>query len=290
VVRCKTVDLVVPADTELVIEGKLSTEYLEPEGPFGESHGHMHPRQMNPYMEITAITHRKDMIYVGWISQVTPSESSIIKKMAYEPSFLRFLKRECRIKSVTRVSLHEPLTNLRKLLIIQMKDPSESEVWRALRAAAHRHQGVGKIVIAVDEDIDPENMDAVWWAIAYRAKPHLDMEILRYQEKGHAPPFVYSDKGHDVVSYSERAEDSALLINAMLKEPFPPVSLPKKEYMENALKIWRELDLPEIRPQSPWFGYSLGQWDEELEEEAALALKGEHYKTGEKLKARRVKA
>jgi len=290
VVRCKTVDLVVPADTELVIEGKLSTEYLEPEGPFGESHGHMHPRQMNPYMEITAITHRKDMIYVGWISQVTPSESSIIKKMAYEPSFLRFLKRECRIKSVTRVSLHEPLTNLRKLLIIQMKDPSESEVWRALRAAAHRHQGVGKIVIAVDEDIDPENMDAVWWAIAYRAKPHLDMEILRYQEKGHAPPFVYSAGGHDVVSYSEKAEDSALLINAMQKEPFPPVSLPKKEYMENALKIWRELDLPEIRPQSPWFGYSLGQWDEELEEEAALALKGDHYKTGEKLKGRRVKA
>ena len=116
------------------------------------------------------------------------------------------------------------------------------------------------------------------------------MEILRYQEKGHGPPFVYSAKGHDVVSYSEKAEDSALLINAMLKEPFPPVSLPKKEYMEKALKIWRELDLPEIRPQSPWFGYSLGQWDEELEEEAALALKGEHYKTGEKLKGRRVKA
>ena len=96
---------------------------------------------------------------------MTPSESSIIKKMAYEPSYLRFLKKECRIKSVTRVSMHEPLTNLRKLIIIQMKDPSESEIWRALRAAANRHQGVGKIVIAVDEDIDPENMDAVWWAI-----------------------------------------------------------------------------------------------------------------------------
>ncbi|MFB3884262.1 MAG: UbiD family decarboxylase [Thermodesulfobacteriota bacterium] len=289
VIKCKTVDLLVPADTELVIEGKISTEYLEPEGPFGESHGHMHPRQMNPFMDITAITHRKDMIYVGWISQVTPSESSIIKKMAYEPSYLRFLKKECRIKSVTRVSLHEPLTNLRKLVIIQMKDPSESEIWRALRGAASRHQGVGKIVIAVDEDIDPENMDAVWWAIAYRSKPHLDMEILRNTEKGHAPPFFYSPKGHDVVSYSEKADDSALLINAMLKEPFPPVSLPKKEYMENALKIWQELDLPEIRPQSPWFGYSLGQWDEELEEEAELALKGEHYVTGEKLKGRRVK-
>jgi len=290
VVCCKTVDLLVPADAELVIEGKISTEFLETEGPFGESHGHMHPRQMNPYMDITAITHRKDMIFISWISQVTPSESSIIKKMAYEAAFLNFLKGECRIKSVTRVSMHEPLTNLRKLIIIQMKDPSESEVWRALRAAASRHQGVGKVVVAVDEDIDPENADALWWAICYRAKPHRDMEILRYTEKGHAPPFYFTKEGFDVVAYGEKAEDSTLLINAMLKEPFPPVSLPKREFMERALEIWKELGLPEIRPQSPWYGYSLGQWDEELEEEAALALRGDHYITGEKLKQRRQKA
>jgi 4-hydroxy-3-polyprenylbenzoate decarboxylase len=291
VVKCKTVDLVVPADAELVIEGKFSTEHLEPEGPFGESHGYMHPRQMNPFLDVTAVTHRKDMIYVAWISQVTPSESSIIKKLAYEPSFLRFLQKECRIKSVTRVSMHEPLTNLRKLIIIQMKNPSDSEIWRALRAAANRHQGVGKIVVAVDEDIDPENTDALWWAIVYRSKPHLDMEILRYTEKGHAPPFAYSRVGQDTVSYGEdKANDSSLLINAMLKEPFPPVSLPKKEYMERALEIWNELELPPVKPQSPWFGYSLGQWDEELEEEARLALKGDYFKTGEKLKRRRVKA
>jgi 4-hydroxy-3-polyprenylbenzoate decarboxylase len=251
----------------------------------------MHPRQMNPFLDVTAITHRKEMIYVAWISQVTPSESSIIKKLAYEPSFLRFLQKECRIKSATRVSMHEPLTNLRKLIIIQMKNPSESEIWRALRAAASRHQGVGKIVVAVDEDIDPENTDALWWAIAYRSKPHLDMEILRYAEKGHAPPFAYSKQGQDTVSYGEdKANDSSLLINAMLKEPFPPVSLPKKAYMEKALEIWNELGLPPVKPQSPWFGYSLGQWDEELEEEARLAVKGDYFKTGEKLKRRRVKA
>jgi UbiD family decarboxylase len=289
VVKCKTVDLVAPADAELVIEGKLSTEYLEAEGPFGESHGHMHPRQMNPFMEITAITHRKDMIFISWISQVTPSESSIIKKTPYEAAFLNFLKGECRVKSVTRVSMHEPLTNLRKLIIIQMKDPSGSEVWRALRAAASRHQGVGKVVVAVNEDVDPENADALWWAICYRAKPHLDMEILRYAEKGHAPPFYFTKEGHDVVSYSEGANDSALLINAILKEPFPPVSLPKREYMEKALEIWKELGLPEVTPQSPWFGYSLGQWDAELDEEAALAVRGDHYKTGEKLTRRRQK-
>jgi len=116
------------------------------------------------------------------------------------------------------------------------------------------------------------------------------MEILKHLEKGHAPPFTYSAEGHDAVAYGEKANDSSLLINAVLKEPFPPVSLPKKEYMEKALEIWNELGLPEVQPKSPWFGYSLGQWDKELEEEAELAVKGEHYKTGDKLKTRRVKA
>ena len=66
--------------------------------------------------------------------------------------------------------------------------------------------------------------------------------------------------------------------NAILKEPFPPVSLPKREYMENARNIWEELELPKLRPQMPWFGYSLSQWSEELDHEAELAVQGRHLK------------
>ncbi len=65
---------------------------------------------------------------------------------------------------------------------------------------------------------------------------------------------------------------------------------PQKEHMENALKIWRELDLPKIKPQSPWFSYSLGQCNEELEEEAELAARGEYHRTEGRLKERRLKA
>ena len=104
------------------------------------------------------------------------------------------------------------------------------------------------------------------------------------------PIITLSAEGEDIVSYGERADDSALLINAVLKEPYPPVSLPKKEYMERALEIWNELELPEVRPQSPWYGYSLGQWSAELDEEAKLATAAEHYKTGEKLIGLRKKA
>ena len=62
------------------------------------------------------------------------------------------------------------------------------------------------------------------------------MCIVGGMEKGHAPPFLPIEKGTDVVSYHLPADESAMLCNAILKEPFPPVSLPKREYMENAKK------------------------------------------------------
>jgi 4-hydroxy-3-polyprenylbenzoate decarboxylase len=191
--------------------------------------------------------------------------------------------------------MHEPLTNLRKLIVIQMANGArEAEVWRALRAASSFNQGVGKICVAVDEDIDPEDATALWWAVCYRSRPAQDVEITGHLEKGHAPPFrgtgiERAAEGRDVVGHGDAADDSGMLINACLKEPWPPISLPTKEHMEKALEIWNELGLPKVRPQQPWYGYSLGQWDEELEEEARLALRGEHYRTGEKVAKRRVK-
>ena len=289
VVKCKTVDIEVPADAEIVIEGKISTEFLEPEGPFGESHGYMHPRQINPFLEVTCITHKKYPIYVSWISQVTPSESSVVKKVGYIPLFFNHLRNVCSLKTVRRVVLHEPLTNLRKFIIIQMEKPSEAEVWRALFAASSFHQGVGKIIVAVDMDIDPDNLDAVMWAMCYRMKPHKDVQIIRGFEKGHAPPFSGASDSCDVASLHDPADESAMLINAVLKEPYPPISLPKREYMENARKIWEELGLPALTPQAPWYGYSLGQWDEALEQEAERAVRGDYFENGELQAKLRVK-
>ncbi len=59
--------------------------------------------------------------------------------------------------------------------------------------------------------------------------------------------------------------------------------------MERAKEIWDELGLPPLRPENPWFGYSLGQWEDELEEEAQLAVEGRYIETGEKLAKRRIK-
>jgi UbiD family decarboxylase len=273
VVKAKTVPLMVPADAEIIIEGWVNTEWLEPEAPFGESHGHVNPKEYNPYMEVTAITRRKKAVLCSIISQVTPSESSVIKKMAYEPLYLDHLKNALGVKCVTRVMLHEPLTATQKLTVIQMRKPSRAEVWRAMMGAVAFRPSMSKIVVAVDEDIDPENMDAVFWALGYRSQPHRDVQIIRGTDVGHAPR-------HDARG---SADDSCLLWDATLKETFPPISLPKKEYMERARKLWEKLDLPKLEPESPWHGYSLGDWNPELDEEAKLAIAGEFWQTGEKI-------
>ena len=80
--KAVTVDLDVPADAELVIEGLIDAELLEPEGPFGESHGHVALEDYNMSMRVTAITHKRSPVFASIISQVTPSKSSVLKKVA----------------------------------------------------------------------------------------------------------------------------------------------------------------------------------------------------------------
>lgn len=279
--KAKTVDLVVPAEAEIVVEGYIDTEWLEPEGCFGESHGYMNLKEYNAFMDVTAITRRKDAVLVSIISQVTPSESSLIKRVAYEPAFLHHLRHHLNISGVTRVFMHEPLTNLRKLIVIQLRsDTLDAEVWRALYGASAFSSAVGKMIVAVNEDIEPENLDMLFWAMAYRMRPHQDLRILDHKDMGHGPRTGADDNHYE-------ATDSAMLVNAMLKRPYPPISLPAKQYMENAKKIWEELGLPPLRPQMPWYGYSLGQWPEEFQIEAERAVRGEYWKTGEVLAQRR---
>jgi 4-hydroxy-3-polyprenylbenzoate decarboxylase len=279
VVKARTVDLLVPAEAEIVVEGWIETEYLEPEAPFGESHGHVNLQEFNAYMDVTCITRRRDAILTSIISQVTPSESSLIKRVALEPLFLDHLRNALGIRGVKRVSMHEPLTNLRKVVVLIMdRNTPRTEIWRALYGAVAWNRAAGKYVIAVNDDIDPDNADALLWAMSYRANPDLDLQILRHRDQGHGPR-----------SKRNSGEDASVLIDATLKEDFPPISLPKREYMERAKAIWEELGLPKLKPESPWYGYSLGEWPDDLERAAAMAVKGDYFETGKLLAKRRRK-
>ena len=78
-----------------------------------------------------------------------------------------------------------------------------------------------------------------------------------------------------------------MLVDATLKETFPPVSLPKRQYMEAAAEIWNELGLPKLKPERPWFGYDLGEWNEDLESMARRAVRSEYWETGRIIAQRR---
>ena len=276
VVPAKTVPLLVPAEAEVVIEGYVSTELLEPEAPFGESHGHVNLQEYNGYVDVTAITRRGNAVITSWVSQVTPSESSAIKRPAYEAAQLEHLRDHLGIKGVVHVATHEPLTSLHKLIVVQLKrDVPRTEIWRALYGVASLRRAEGKWIIAINEDIDPDNTDAVFWAMSYRCKPHRDVEILRHKDEGHGPRSLID------------SEDGAVLVDATLKETFPPVSLPKRQYMEGAAKIWDELGLPKLTPERPWFGYDLGEWNEDLEIMARRAVRSDYWETGKIIAQRR---
>ena len=108
--KCVSVDLEVPATAELVIEGLISTESLEPEGPFGEYPGYMGHRSVSPYMDVTCITHRRDAIYTALMSQFPPSESSKIKHTGTEKIIYKYLRYDSGNASVLDVALHDEVS------------------------------------------------------------------------------------------------------------------------------------------------------------------------------------
>ena len=266
----RTVDLRVPAQAEIVIEGQIDLEWLEPEAPFGESHGHVALEEFNLPMRVTAITHRHAPVIPSYISQVAPSESSVIKRVAYEPLFLAHLETTLGIRGVQRVSLHEPLTGLLRVTVIVFgKGTPTTEIWRALYGAAFFKGDCGKICIAVNEDIDPDNADALFWAMAYRMNPVKDVQTLAHRGQGHGPK-----------REAEGDEDSTLLMDATMKSAMPPLALPKEEYMLRSKAIWEELGLPALRPQAPWHGYSLGDWLPQWDAAAQRAATGLYLENG----------
>jgi UbiD family decarboxylase len=263
-VKCKTVDLVVPADAEIVIEGLIDPQVLEPEAPFGESNGYVALEAFNMPMRVTAITRKKKPVFCSIISQVTPSESSVIKKVAYEPLFLAHLRDQLAIKGVLRVAMHERLTNLRPVIFLQIAHGTpRTEVWRALHGAATLMSNCGKIVVAVSDDIDPASVDAVLWSLAYRTNPIEDVQL------------VANRGGVQGAQYGPEQTDSGMLIDATRKRPMAPLALPTREHMEHAKRLWERLGLHPLTVTSPWHGYQLGDWIERWEMFARRAASGD---------------
>ena len=293
-VKCKTVDLEVPATSEVVVEGELSTHEVEPEGPFGEFDGYMGQRENMPYFTVKCITHRKNPIWHAFLSQFPPSESSKLRGTAWENRVYKYIKYDLNVPQIKAVAWHES-TGSGGFVVLQFENPEQSEVSRILEHMSTwlptEVYHSTKFIVAVDDDINPWDADAVNWAISFRVQPHRDCHITTFSAKSLmdysvAPPGEAEKRD---IRYERMPDASNLTINATRKWSYPPVSLPRKEFMEEAIKIWKQENLPELRLKEPWYGYNLGFWPDDYEEEVELALKGEYEKVGEILASKRRK-
>lgn len=270
-VRCETVDLEVPACSEIVLEGLVTTDWMEPEAPFGEFSGYMGGRQLHPVFHISCITHRRQPIYQAFLSQYPPSESSKLREIMFSAIYLKALRQH--VPATRDVAFHES-GGSRAVIVVQLDRRTAAEPWQALHAANALDSQTGKVIVAVDADIDPRDADAVLWAIAYRMQPHLDVQILTGKSSMEDPSAAPPDAPQADFAYPPPRGASVMLIDATRKWAYPPVSLPARPFMERARALWERAGLPELEPRSPWFGTDLGWWGDESRTEAALAVEG----------------
>jgi len=287
-VQCETVDLVVPATAEIVLEGEISTEYLEPDAASGEHLGYTIIGGHVYAFNIKAITHRKNPIWHDYISQMPPSESSTLRGIGGEGRWLSFLRDNVGLPQVKDVAFHH-CAGAWRILVIRMQDvggvrTQNSTVQQALLASLAVQAGFPKIVIAVDEDINPWDLDSVFWAVSFRYQPHRDTKIIQGRNAELDQSIAPYEEGDENEGVEEKSFPhsrtgpqgaSAIMIDATRKWPYTPIALPKRNYMEQSRKIWEELGFPRLKDTEPWYGMSLGVWPERYRKQAEWAEKGE---------------
>ena len=184
-VQAKTVDLLVPATAEIIIEGTIPTDIVEPEGPFGEYPGYMGHRSVSPFLEVSCITHRRDAIYTALMSQFPPSESSKIKHTGTEKIIYKFLRHDSGNAAVLDVALHDEVSGSgQAYCVIKMRSGAKADAWRALNASAGFTGAYAKICVAVDEDVDIRDPAMINWAICYNMQPEEDVSIAKGKPPG----------------------------------------------------------------------------------------------------------
>jgi 4-hydroxy-3-polyprenylbenzoate decarboxylase len=256
-VSCKTIPLEVPAEAEVVIEGEISVEEMRPGQSFSDYPGYlMVEGHLKPVVKVKAITHRNDAILTAILVGLPPSESNGISRTCREMMLYNFLKYNCSLPEVLEVCCPE-MGGGWNWWVIRMRKTHPSKPRQVLQAAS----GMGsanKMILVVDEDIDPTDPDMVTWALSFAMQPHRDVQIINGRVPLLDPSALSLMTKPEDRSFPPPAGCSGILIDATRKGPYPPVGLPKQPFMERALEIWRQEGLRALKLKTPWYGYPLG--------------------------------
>jgi len=175
VVKCKTVDLEVPASAEIVLEGEILFNTRQEEGLYGDFTGYYGEKAMRPVIEIRAITHRKQPIYQALYNGRPPTEEQILRGLPIEID----IAKQCTLPGIVKVNLTMGGCGAFNCVVSIKKQFEGYGKMIALAVLGTWGARFVKTLIVVDDDIDPHDWTQVEWALATRVQPHRDVEIIK---------------------------------------------------------------------------------------------------------------
>jgi 4-hydroxy-3-polyprenylbenzoate decarboxylase len=174
--RAVTVPMLVPADAEIVLEGWVSPTETAAEGPYGDHTGYYNSVERFPVMRLTAITNRRDPVYLSTFTGRPPDEPSTIGA-ALNELFVPLVRQK--IPEIVDLWLPPAACSYRMAVVsIRKRYPGQARrVMMALWGMLPQFNYT-KFIVAVDDDIDPRQWADVLWAISTRADPARDLLLL----------------------------------------------------------------------------------------------------------------
>jgi len=174
IVKCETVDLEVPAQAEIVLEGYVELGELRSEGPFGDHTGFYTLTDDYPVFHLTCITHRKDPIYAATIVGKPPMEDAWMGK-AVERIFLPAM----RMTIPELVDVHLPVEAVfHNLMIVSIRKSYPGQARKVMSAIWSLGQAMfTKCIVVVDEDCDVQNIAEVVLRVANNIDPERDIQF-----------------------------------------------------------------------------------------------------------------
>jgi 4-hydroxy-3-polyprenylbenzoate decarboxylase len=173
-VKCETVDLEVPATSEIVLEGYVNLDELRAEGPFGDHTGFYSLEDLYPVFHVTCITHRKDPIYATTIVGKPPMEDAYMGK-AVERVFLPLM----RLTIPELVDINLPIEGVfHNLMIVSIRKSYPGQARKVMNAIWSLGQAMfTKCIIVVDEDVDVQDLADVTLKVLNHIDPERDIQF-----------------------------------------------------------------------------------------------------------------
>ena len=173
-VKCETVDLEVPANAEIVLEGYVELDELRMEGPFGDHTGFYTMEEEYPVFHITCITHRKDPVYAATIVGKPPMEDAWMGK-AVERIFLPLMR--LTIPEIVDVNL--PVEGVfHNLMILSIRKSYAGQARKVMHGIWSLGQAMfTKCIVVVDEDCDVQDLGEVTLRVANNIDPERDIQF-----------------------------------------------------------------------------------------------------------------